>query len=624
MPGALQQLEDQIRQRWGQYSDWRSADQDQVADLARLLDANGITDLNKLTLTPDKWTYDVYDAGSEGRDATNTTHTQDAWNIAYDGKGLGFLGDINNDGSVTAKGGKYGPINVNLGYSSRGHGSTNFQIVKDPRTGEAVVVPVWGSSSAEDYETARGMANIVAMAVGAYYAPSLGVPAATLGETMAQGALIGQGTSMATSAILNPEGDLFSAGLRGWIGGGLGAGAKELMFGTGADAATEAAWRTGDGLGKDTLTNMGLNNSTALEGIDFNNLQDLINPLTTTSLDPSALDVNFPDLTVEDLGTIPDGTPARLDFNPSDIPTDYSHEGRNYIPPTGADPATEEAWRGGDGLGRDTVTELGENDPLGPSNTGVNPATEDAWRNGDGRGLDTVDRLGENDPFNPNTNYSHEGNNYPDPGSTQGPGGSPINSSTTEWYDRLGNRLTDSLTNFGNRLVDLDPNAWKMLITGAGALNQIFGGNRNPGGTPGTPGGTPGNKFGNYNTWTQPQQGMFDRFANRGALRQPWKPLAKYAAGGDVGGYADGGGALGLVGGATKGQADDVPALLSSGEYVLDADVVSALGDGSNEAGARELDRMRARIRAHKRAAPANRIPPPAKKPEAYLSKGKK
>lgn len=76
--------------------------------------------------------------------------------------------------------------------------------------------------------------------------------------------------------------------------------------------------------------------------------------------------------------------------------------------------------------------------------------------------------------------------------------------------------------------------------------------------------------------------------------------------------------------GDTNGQADKVPAMLSDGEYVFDADVVSALGDGNNAAGARVLDSMRENIREHKRSAPASKIPPKAKAPEQYLKKGVK
>lgn len=78
----------------------------------------------------------------------------------------------------------------------------------------------------------------------------------------------------------------------------------------------------------------------------------------------------------------------------------------------------------------------------------------------------------------------------------------------------------------------------------------------------------------------------------------------------------------GYVAGGTTGQADKIPAMLSDGEYVMDADVVSALGDGNNAAGAKALDQMRQNVRAHKRGASPKSIPPPAKSPLAYL-KGK-
>jgi len=82
-------------------------------------------------------------------------------------------------------------------------------------------------------------------------------------------------------------------------------------------------------------------------------------------------------------------------------------------------------------------------------------------------------------------------------------------------------------------------------------------------------------------------------------------------------------GALGLLRGDSPGQQDDVPINGSNGEYMMDADTVSALGDGNTDAGAKKLDQMRQNIRAHKRAAPKNKIPPKAKNPEAYLKGAK-
>lgn len=47
------------------------------------------------------------------------------------------------------------------------------------------------------------------------------------------------------------------------------------------------------------------------------------------------------------------------------------------------------------------------------------------------------------------------------------------------------------------------------------------------------------------------------------------------------------------------GTSDHIDAKLSGGEYVMDAGTVSMLGNGSNEAGSRALDQLRARVRKH-------------------------
>lgn len=82
-------------------------------------------------------------------------------------------------------------------------------------------------------------------------------------------------------------------------------------------------------------------------------------------------------------------------------------------------------------------------------------------------------------------------------------------------------------------------------------------------------------------------------------------------------------GAQGQVRGTSPGQADDVNAKLSHGEYIMDSSTVADLGDGNTEAGAAALDKMRENIRRHKRSAPPTKIPPKAKSPEAYLRGGK-
>jgi len=122
------------------------------------------------------------------------------------------------------------------------------------------------------------------------------------------------------------------------------------------------------------------------------------------------------------------------------------------------------------------------------------------------------------------------------------------------------------------------------------------------------------------------------------------------------------------AGGRGTGQSDDIPAMLHDGDYVIDADAVAALGDGSSKAGneslmhfmsqvphkkqlgdnpvpakiadgevvlpesfvtalgggdnkhgAKMLDQMRERLRDHKRSAPNSKIPPKAKSPLEYL-----
>lgn len=75
---------------------------------------------------------------------------------------------------------------------------------------------------------------------------------------------------------------------------------------------------------------------------------------------------------------------------------------------------------------------------------------------------------------------------------------------------------------------------------------------------------------------------------------------------------------------ASGGRADDQIARVSEGEYIIDAETVALLGDGSNEAGAQKLDDLRVNIRKAKgRNLSKGKISPNAKAPEAYM-KGRK
>lgn len=70
-------------------------------------------------------------------------------------------------------------------------------------------------------------------------------------------------------------------------------------------------------------------------------------------------------------------------------------------------------------------------------------------------------------------------------------------------------------------------------------------------------------------------------------------------------------------------QGKPVPAQIADGEFVLPESFVTALGGGDNKRGARMLDEMRERLRAHKRSAPTSKIPPKALSPLDYLKKAK-
>lgn len=79
------------------------------------------------------------------------------------------------------------------------------------------------------------------------------------------------------------------------------------------------------------------------------------------------------------------------------------------------------------------------------------------------------------------------------------------------------------------------------------------------------------------------------------------------------------------VTGAGDGQSDDIPAMLADGEFVIPADVVAALGNGSTKAGSDKLYDMMHNIRRTHRSANPKDLPPPAKaSPLDYITKRKK
>ena len=75
-----------------------------------------------------------------------------------------------------------------------------------------------------------------------------------------------------------------------------------------------------------------------------------------------------------------------------------------------------------------------------------------------------------------------------------------------------------------------------------------------------------------------------------------------------------------LARGAGTGRSDEIPARLSDGEYVMDAETVAMIGDGSTDAGAKRLDKMRSDVRKHKgKSLAKGKFSPDAKSPLSYL-----
>jgi hypothetical protein len=77
------------------------------------------------------------------------------------------------------------------------------------------------------------------------------------------------------------------------------------------------------------------------------------------------------------------------------------------------------------------------------------------------------------------------------------------------------------------------------------------------------------------------------------------------------------------VEGEGDGTSDSVPAMLANGEFVIPADVVSKLGNGSNEAGAGVLDQFLSEIRKHAHSN-GEKLPPESKGPLGYLLDAKR
>jgi hypothetical protein len=109
-------------------------------------------------------------------------------------------------------------------------------------------------------------------------------------------------------------------------------------------------------------------------------------------------------------------------------------------------------------------------------------------------------------------------------------------------------------------------------------------------------------------------------------------PTQSYRAGGDVEGhnptFFSPGGLASMentyVKGEGDGTSDSVAAMLANGEFVIPADVVSKLGNGSNDAGAGVLDEFLSTIREHAQRHDPKKLPPDSKGPLEYLAQANK
>ena len=189
--------------------------------------------------------------------------------------------------------------------------------------------------------------------------------------------------------------------------------------------------------------------------------------------------------------------------------------------------------------------------------------------------------------------------------------GNPLSATNLTWTPHEQKPITAGDENVKTLFSSLDPNLYSQLAR-SGMLPSGVGGS-------------------SYFTYGSPAQTTQPTTAQDPLAYQ----MPQFAAGGGVlDMYSQGGdthvpefitGATGhYVKGRGDGQADLVPAMLASGEYVWDADTVASLGNGDSDSGAKVLDGMRKAIRAHKRSAPIDEIPPKAKSPLQYMKDAEK
>lgn len=183
-----------------------------------------------------------------------------------------------------------------------------------------------------------------------------------------------------------------------------------------------------------------------------------------------------------------------------------------------------------------------------------------------------------------------------------------------------------ALANLGDKAINYakQPKNWGNIVKAAGALGVLGGAGEAPTeGAPDSP-NSPGLKTLPYERdqtnqdmdWYTYGERPETRFYSDNAVPAFAPDEEEPAPGAKHGGRLR----SRFVRGPGTGRSDSIDARLSDGEYVLTAEDVALLGDGSSAAGAKRLDQFRANLRKHKgRALARGKISPNAKSPLAYL-----
>lgn len=194
------------------------------------------------------------------------------------------------------------------------------------------------------------------------------------------------------------------------------------------------------------------------------------------------------------------------------------------------------------------------------------------------------------------------------PGGTLGSqAGAALNVPAPDFLHNIGSGITDKIGDYGQQLSRAGSN-----LTNPDTLWDTFGKNALKTTVPIALGayGMAGGLGGSGGGYMPQQQQSYGPASTQGTGRQYQPAPAGYRPGKDPEwnyfsrGYADGGGISGPGGGLD----DAIPAIidgrhpaqLSSGEYVVPAHAVSALGNGSTEEGVRQMDGMVSKVMKHK------------------------